>query len=327
MLRKIEKNAKSKEEALKLAAAEFGVPVEELSYKVEREVGKGLMGLLLGKEVIISAWITKEAEEEEAKLRRLAEKRAASEQAEKAKQAGAANPYAPKEDPAFKDYVGPDGRKKKKAEDLSAPVKKAPVKAAETAEKQTAPAVEASEAPAPAETPAGAAAPDARAKEGGSRKRREVTEKSLADASYFVTELVHKMGLADAVAEVTNGGEAVNVKVSGSRMGLLIGKRGDTLDAVQYLTSLYVNKEKNSYIKVNVDTEGYRSKREETLVKLAKGLERRVIREYKPVALEPMSPNERRIIHATLQNSNRVKTYSVGEEPNRKVIVAPIDEQ
>lgn len=323
MLRKIEKNAKSKEEALKLAAAEFGVPVEELSYKVEREVGKGLMGLLLGKEVIISAWITKEAEEEEAKLRRLAEKRAASEQAEKAKQAGAANPYAPKEDPAFKDYVDPDGRKKKKAEEPSAPVKKAPVKAAENAAKQTAPAVKAPEAPAPA----GTAAPDARAKEGGSRKRREVTEKSLADATYFVTELVHKMGLADAVAEVTNGGEAVNVKVSGSRMGLLIGKRGDTLDAVQYLTSLYVNKEKNSYIKVNVDTEGYRSKREETLVKLAKGLERRVIREYKPVALEPMSPNERRIIHAALQNSNRVKTYSVGEEPNRKVIVAPIDEQ
>lgn len=323
MLRKIEKNAKSKEEALMLAAAEFGVPVEELSYKVEREVGKGLMGLLLGKEVIISAWITKEAEEEEAKLRRLAEKRAASEQAEKAKQAGAANPYAPKEDPAFKDYVDPDGRKKKKAEEPSAPVKKAPVKAAENAAKQTAPAVKASEAPAPA----GTAAPDARAKEGGSRKRREVTEKSLADATYFVTELVHKMGLADAVAEVTNGGEAVNVKVSGSRMGLLIGKRGDTLDAVQYLTSLYVNKEKNSYIKVNVDTEGYRSKREETLVKLAKGLERRVIREYKPVALEPMSPNERRIIHAALQNSNRVKTYSVGEEPNRKVIVAPIDEQ
>ena len=325
MLRKIEKNAKSKEEALKLAAEEFGVPVEELSCKVEREVGKGLMGLLLGKEVIISAWITKEAEEEEAKLRRLAERRAASEQAEKAKLAGAANPYAPKEDPAFKDYIGPDGRKKKK--DQSSPSQKAPVKAAEPAVEQTAPDGKTPEAPVPAETPAGAAVPEARAKEGGARKRREVTEKSLADASYFVTELVRKMGLADAEAEVANGGEAVNVKVSGSRMGLLIGKRGDTLDAVQYLTSLYVNKEKNSYIKVNVDTEGYRSKREETLVKLAKGLERRVLREYKPIALEPMSPNERRIIHATLQNSTRVKTYSVGEEPNRKVIVAPADEQ
>ena len=82
MLRKIEKNAKSKEEALELAAQEFGVPVSELSYKVEREVGKGLMGLLLGKEVIISAWITKEAEEEEEKLRKIAQKRAESEKLE-----------------------------------------------------------------------------------------------------------------------------------------------------------------------------------------------------------------------------------------------------
>ena len=118
---------------------------------------------------------------------------------------------------------------------------------------------------------------------------------------------------------------AVDVTVSGSRMGLLIGKRGDTLDAVQYLTSLYVNKEKNSYIKVNVDTEGYRAKREETLVRLAKGLERRVLRDKKAVTLEPMSPNERRIIHSALQNSSRVKTYSVGEEPSRKVVVAPAD--
>ena len=164
------------------------------------------------------------------------------------------------------------------------------------------------------------------AKEGGSKKRREVTEQSLKDAAYFATELVHKMGLEDAEVAVVNSGESVDVTVSGSKMGLLIGKRGDTLDAVQYLVSLYVNKEKNSYIKVNVDTEGYRAKREETLVKLAKGLERRVIRERRAVALEPMSPNERRIIHATLQNSTKVKTYSVGEEPHRKVTVAPIDE-
>ena len=78
---------------------------------------------------------------------------------------------------------------------------------------------------------------------------------------------------------------------------------------------------------MNVDTEGYRAKREETLINLAKGLERRVIRDSKSVMLEPMSPNERRIIHAALQNSNKVKTYSVGEEPNRKVVVAPNDEQ
>ncbi len=292
MLRKIEKNAKSKEEALKLAAEEFGVPVSELSYEVEREVGKGLMGLLIGKEVIISAWVTKEAEEEE-RIQKIA-----MERAESAKTAaGGTNPYAPKEEPAFKDHVGPEGRKKKK----SAPLKEvAPKQEAILAEEPVKKAV--------------------------SSKKREVTEQSLKDAEYFLTELVHKMGLSDAAVAVTHGGDAVDAKIFGEKMGLLIGKRGETLDAVQYLTSLYVNKEKNSYIKVNVDTENYRAKREETLTHLAKGLENRVIRERRAVTLEPMSPNERRIIHAALQNSTRVKTYSVGEEPRRRITVAPVDE-
>ena len=293
MLRKIEKNAKSKEEALKLAAEEFGVSVDELSYKVEREVGKGLVGLLLGKEVIISAWITKEAEEEERRLAEVARKRAASEKVENKE----ANPYAPKVQPHTRDYVDPDKRKKPKME--------APVVIAKTE---------------PAEKPAEKAEAAAPAKE--LRKNREVTEKSLEDAKFFVTELVAKMQLSDVTVDVTNGGDCVSVNLSGPKMGLLIGKRGDTLDAIQYLTSLYVNKSKNSYIKVSIDTENYRSKREETLVKLAKSLERRVVRESTAITLEPMSPNERRIIHAALQNSNSVKTYSVGDEPNRKVVVA-----
>lgn len=298
MLKKIEKNAKSKEEALQLAAQEFGVPVEELSYKVEREVGKGLMGLLLGREVIISAWITKEAEEEE-RLAQIARKRAASDKLEK----NEGNPYAPKEQPHTHDYVDKDKRKKAKPE--------AP-KAKPVAEPKA--KVEA----APAED----VAPEAAAEKPAVRKNREVTEKSLEDAKHFVTELVAKIGLEDVEVEVTNGGDCVLVNLSGPKMGLLIGKRGDTLDAMQYLTSLYVNKAKNSYIKVTIDTENYRSKREETLEKLAKSLERRVIRDGGAVTLEPMSPNERRIIHAALQGSSKVKTYSIGEEPNRKIVVA-----
>ncbi len=309
MLRKIEKNAKNKEEALKLAAEEFGVSVDELSCEVVREVGKGIMGLLLGKEVIISAWITKEAEEEE-KIQKIVKERSASDKAQSAED----NPYAPKTSPEVKDYVGPEGRKKKLGSKDEEQNKEKVVE-----EKKEAPMEKPIEAPVQVSD-------DAQA-DSNSKKKREVTEKSLKDAEYFANELVHKMGLGDAVATVKNSGTSVDVDVAGSRMGLLIGKRGDTLDAVQYLTSLYVNKEKNSYIKVNVDTEGYRSKREETLVNLAKGLERRVIRDGKSVMLEPMSPNERRIIHAALQNSDKVKTYSVGEEPNRKVVVAPGVEQ
>ena len=297
MLRKIEKNAKSKEEALELAAKELGVPVDELSYKVEREVGKGLMGLLLGKEVVISAWITKEAEEEERRIKEIsdiAKQRAHSDKA----QSKSENPYAPKAEPVACDYAEKT-RAAKPAEQKEEPKAKA------EAEKADEPALMNAD----------------KADDKASKKQREVTEKSLEDAKYFAENLIRMMGLSDAKVNVVNSGKSVDVDVSGSRMGLLIGKRGDTLDAVQYLTSIYVNKEKNSYIKVNVDTENYRSKREETLVKLARSLERRVIREGAAVTLEPMSPNERRIIHSALQNSPNVKTYSIGEEPHRKVVV------
>lgn len=288
MLRKIEKSAKSKEEALQLAAEEFGVSVDELSCEVEREVGKGLMGLLLGKEVVISAWITKE-EEKERKIAEEVKKRAQSDKVEAGE-----NPYAPKTAPHAQDHT-PGGRKKKKTADATQDSEKK--EEVQVQKEETAPKTD--------------------------KRNREVTEKSLEDAKFFATELIHRIGLSDAEVDVQNGGDCVRVTVSGDKMGLLIGKRGDTLDAVQYLTSLYVNKAKNSYIKVNIDTENYRAKREETLVKLAKSLERRVIREKKTVTLEPMSPNERRIIHAALQNSNGVKTYSIDEEPHRKIVVAP----
>lgn len=292
MLRKIEKNAKNVEEAVALAAEELGVSVDEVSYEVEREVGKGLMGLLLGREVIISAWVTKEAEEEERKAASAKAKEKVRAKAQEVKAAKEPNPYAPKQAPVAKDH---------------APKPKKEVK--ETVEK---PAPQKQSAPKPAPQK-----PDT------SKWNREVTEKSVADATYFSNEIIKKMGFDDATVTVENTGEAISVNVAGSRMGLLIGKRGDTLDAVQYLTSLYVNKEKNSHIKVNVDTENYRSKREETLIKLAHGLEKRVLRDKKAVTLEPMSPNERRIIHAALQNNDKIKTYSVGEEPNRKIVVAP----
>ncbi len=291
MLKKIEKSAKNKEDALKLAAEEFGVAPEELSYTVERETGKGLMGLLLGKEVTISAWITKDAEEEE-KIKKSALKRAAADET-----ANGENPYAPKTEPLARD-LAPDERKRKKkpSKTVKEPAKSANYKEdTEQSEQQ------------PPKQP---------------RRNREVTEESLKDAEFFATELIHKMGLTDAKLDVKNGGESIDIDVSGEKMGLLIGKRGDTLNAIQYLTSLYVNRSKNSYIKINIDTEGYRSKREETLVKLAKSLERRVIRDRESVSLEPMSPNERRIIHSALQDSDSVRTFSVGEEPNRKIVVA-----
>lgn len=113
----------------------------------------------------------------------------------------------------------------------------------------------------------------------------------------------------------------MNIDSSGDEMGILIGKRGQTLDSLQYLISLVVNKESDSYIKVKVDTEDYRERRKATLENLAKNLSYKVKRTRRPVTLEPMNPYERRIIHSALQNDRYVETHSEGEEPYRKVVI------
>ena len=104
-------------------------------------------------------------------------------------------------------------------------------------------------------------------------------------------------------------------------MGILIGKRGQTLDALQYLISLYVNRESDAYIRVKLDTEDYRRRRKETLENLAKNIASKVKRTRKTVSLEPMNPYERRIIHSALQSDPAVSTHSEGEEPYRRVVV------
>lgn len=116
--------------------------------------------------------------------------------------------------------------------------------------------------------------------------------------------------------------ENMDIDLSGDDMGVLIGKRGQTLDSLQYLVSLVVNKDTENYIRVKIDTENYRERRKETLENLAKNIAYKVKRTRRPVSLEPMNPYERRIIHSALQNDKYVTTYSEGEEPFRKVVVA-----
>ena len=113
----------------------------------------------------------------------------------------------------------------------------------------------------------------------------------------------------------------LSIDLSGDDMGVLIGKRGQTLDSLQYLVSLVVNKDVDDYIRVKVDTENYRERRKETLENLAKNIAYKVKRTRRPVSLEPMNPYERRIIHSALQNDKYVTTHSEGEEPFRKVVV------
>ena len=111
------------------------------------------------------------------------------------------------------------------------------------------------------------------------------------------------------------------VELSGKEMGLLIGKRGQTLDSLQYLTNLAVNKHSDGYIKVKLDTENYRQRRKDTLENLAKNIAYKVKRTKRPVSLEPMNPFERRVIHSALQGDRYVETHSEGEEPFRHVVV------
>lgn len=114
---------------------------------------------------------------------------------------------------------------------------------------------------------------------------------------------------------------SVDVELSGEDMGLLIGKRGQTLDSIQYLVSLVANKEKEKYVRVKVDTENYRQRRKETLESLAKNISYKVKRSKRSVSLEPMNPYERRIIHSALQNDKFVSTKSEGEDPFRHVVI------
>lgn len=147
---------------------------------------------------------------------------------------------------------------------------------------------------------------------------KEVEEKSIA----FLKDVLHAMDIPAVVeAEYNAEEEVLDINLIGEDMGILIGKRGQTLDSLQYLVSLVVNKSTTGYIRVKVDTENYRSRRKATLENLARNIAAKVKRTRRPVSLEPMNPYERRIIHSALQNDKFVTTHSEGEEPYRKVVV------
>lgn len=138
----------------------------------------------------------------------------------------------------------------------------------------------------------------------------------------FLNEVFAAMKLNVVIEAVYNElDKQLDINLNGDEMGILIGKRGQTLDSLQYLVSLVVNKEAEEYIRVKVDTENYRKRRRETLENLAKNIAYKVKRSRRPVALEPMNPYERRIIHSALQNDKYVTTHSEGEEPYRHVVV------
>lgn len=143
-------------------------------------------------------------------------------------------------------------------------------------------------------------------------------------AEEFLSQVFEAMGIEVHMESVYNSTDgSLCIDFSGENMGVLIGKRGQTLDSLQYLTGLVLNKGANVYVKVKLDTENYRARRRETLENLARGIAYKVRKTKKSVVLEPMNPYERRIIHSTLQGNRNVETFSEGEEPYRHIVVKP----
>ena len=150
---------------------------------------------------------------------------------------------------------------------------------------------------------------------------KEEPKKSIEEVvNEFLEKIFNAMDIQAEVSVIVNG-DNVNIELTGNDMGILIGKRGQTLDSLQYLVNLVVNKYSDSYMKVKVDTENYRERRKATLENLAKNIAFKVKRTKRPVSLEPMNPFERRIIHSALQNDRYVTTKSEGDEPYRHVVV------
>ena len=172
---------------------------------------------------------------------------------------------------------------------------------------------------------------DAKVKEISKEKKEKVVSKELnvqeigteveTPALDFLKDMIDKMGIDVEVSARENKDGEIHIDINGKDSACVIGKRGQTLDAIQYLTRVVVNRDEENYTKIVVDAGEYRAKREATLAKLAKRLADKVIRTGKPVKLEPMSPYERKIIHSALQNHKKVTTRSEGKEPYRRVVI------
>ncbi len=202
----------------------------------------------------------------------------------------------------------------KEAVKEEAPVAEA-APAAETAEAEEAPAEEVEEAP------AAEAAPE-KSKKAEKTNTPEAIDAAAEAAGEFLADMFAAMNMDVTIdCEYDEEENSMNIDLSGPQMGVIIGKRGQTLDAVQYLTSLVANRRLDGYVRVKVDTENYRQRREETLENLARNMAAKAKRTGRSVDLEPMNPYERRIIHTALQADSAVETHSEGEEPYRYVVI------
>lgn len=314
-MKQYEATARTVEEAIEQGLQELGVSIGDVDVLVVEEGSKGLFGLFGSRPAKVRLTV-KEAEADPLSDLMLDEPKPAKEKKEQAAKPAASGNEAGrsrKTNPAGN--AAAESGEKKPAGDTPAPEKK---KAKKPAEKK--PEAPAEEAPKEEEKK-----PEIRPME-----KPEVTmipaEELEADspagiAHSFLEELTKLMGVDVTIDMGTDAEGNVYGYINGDTLGVLIGRRGETLDAVQYLTSLKVNRGREGYVRVTLDTENYRAKREDTLIRLANRMANRALRTGRKVSLEPMNPYERRIIHYALQQTEGVSTHSEGDEPNRHVVI------
>lgn len=285
-------SAKTLDDAITEALIQLGVTSDRLEYNVIEKGSAGFLGIGM-KQAVIEAWKKEDKEEDKEEEEFL---KAVEETIRE-------NPV--KEYFAKEDNVKEDDVKEHQAEEAA---KKEEAVREEKTEKEEASANAKEEKSEPV-----------------SVKEKEllakVEDETIRYVEQFVKDTLKAMDMDVEITSSIDKDGALYVDMKGENMGILIGKRGQTLDSLQYLANRVANKHQSGYVRVKLDTENYRARREETLKHLAKNIAHKVKRNRRPVILEPMNPYERRIIHSTLQSDPYVTTHSEGEEPYRKVVV------
>ena len=339
---------KTTKEAIDNGLAELGVTIADVHVDVLQEGAKGLFGLFGSKPACVRLTVMDDEREDDHGLSDLLGSFSLSDQKKKS----AAKPTAPKPAPAKP--ADPKAEAPKPVSQPEAP-KTAPAKAEAKPEvKPAAPKAEAKpeisqekpKAEAVPEKKPEALKPLRERKPRPSRPAREEGEKCdfepmvpaetfapteppvihpedtpAGRAQKFLMDVTDRMGVKVDVYVDDSKADNLSIHMIGDTLGILIGRRGETLDALQYLTSLQVNKGHEGYIRVTLDTENYRAKREDSLRRLAQRMANRAVKTGRRVVLEPMNPYERRVLHTALQNHPAVTTHSEGEEPNRRVVI------
>ena len=304
-MKQYEFSARTKDEAVELGLQELGVSIADVDVQVVEEGSKGLFGLFGSRPVKVRLTLKDSEEDPLADL--LEDKKTIQ---------------AAKKEPEKKPERKPEAKAEKKAEPKQ---EKKPAPEKKKAEKKQEPAADKRETAAQAKPEKPAEKAEVRPMEKPEVTMipaEELTDDSPAGTAHaFLMELTKLMGVDVTIDMGTDAEGNVYGYINGDTLGILIGRRGETLDAVQYLTSLRVNRGREGYIRVTLDTENYRAKREDTLIRLANRMANRALRTGRKVSLEPMNPYERRIIHYALQQTNGVTTHSEGEEPNRHVVI------